>query len=112
MVVELKESKTKYCHNYFNVDSNNMKLLWTGIESIISIKNTHVNVINKLKDSNGNLITDSTAMANIFNKFFVNVADGVTKNIPRSLKSPLDYLENKAHILSSYLLQPHMKYLI
>ena len=72
-----------------------MRLLWTGIKSIISIKNTHVSVISKLKDSNGNLITDSTAMANIFNNFFVNVADGVTKNIPRSPKSPLDYLENK-----------------
>ena len=26
-----------------------MKLLWTGIKSIISLKNSHVNVINKLK---------------------------------------------------------------
>ena len=95
VVVELKESKSKYFHNYFNVNINNMKLLWTGIKSIISTKNTHVNVINKLKDTNGNLITDSTAMANIFNNFFVNVADGVTKNIPRSPKSPLDYLGNK-----------------
>ena len=72
-----------------------MKLLWTGIKSIISIKSSHVNVINKLKDANGNLITDSTAMANIFNNFFVNLADGVTKNIPRSPKSPLDYLDNR-----------------
>ena len=69
--------------------------MWTGIKSISSTKNTHVNVINKLKDTKGNLITDSTAMANIFNNFFVNAADGVTKNMPRSPKSPLDYLENK-----------------
>ena len=57
-MVELQKSKTKYFHNYFNVNSNNMKLLWTGIKSIISIKNCHVNVINKIKDSNGNVMTD------------------------------------------------------
>ena len=72
-----------------------MKLLCTGIKSIISIKNCHVNVINKIKDSNGNVMTDSTAMANVFNNFFVNVADGVAKNIPRSQKSPMDYLDIK-----------------
>ena len=34
-------------------------------------------------------------MATIFNDFFVNVADGVSKRIPRSPKSPLDYLHNQ-----------------
>ena len=89
----IKEHKRTYFHNYFNVNSNNMKLLWNGIKSIISIENSHVNVINKLKDANGNLTTDSATMANIFNNFFVNVANGVTKSIPRSPKSPLDYLD-------------------
>ena len=95
VAVELKEHKKKYFQNYFNVNTNNMKLLWTGIKSIISIKSSHVNVMNKLKDTNGNLITDSTAIANIYNNYFVNLADGVTKNIPRSPKSPLDYLDNR-----------------
>ena len=93
---ELKESKTKYFHNYFNENRNNMKLLWTGIKSIISIKNSRVNVINKVKDANGNTTTDSATMATIFNDFFVNVADGVTKVIPRSPKSPLDYLDKES----------------
>ena len=72
-----------------------MKLLWSGIKSIISIKSSPVNVINKLKDANGNLTTDSATMATIFNNLFVNVAYGVTKRIPRSPKSPLDYLDNE-----------------
>ena len=84
--MDLKESKTKYFHKYFTINSNNMKLLWTGIRSIISIKNNHANVVNKPKDINGNLTTNSTAMANTLNTFFVKVADGVTKNIPRFLK--------------------------
>ena len=50
VVAELKESKTAHFHNYFKVNSTNMKLLWTGIKSIISTKNSHGNVINKLKD--------------------------------------------------------------
>ena len=43
--------------------------------------------------TNGNLMTDSALMANMFNNSFVHVADGVTKSIPRSKKSPLDYLD-------------------
>ena len=34
-------------------------------------------------------------MATIFDNFFVNVADGVTKRIPRFPKSPSDYLDNE-----------------
>ena len=34
-------------------------------------------------------------MAKIFNDFFVNIADNITKKIPRSKKSPMDHLSNK-----------------
>ena len=71
-----------------------MKLLWTGIKSFINIKSSRVNVVNKLKDTKGNLTTDSINVTNIFNNFFVRVADGITKRIPRPPKSPLDYLVN------------------
>ena len=33
-------------------------------------------------------------MANIFNKFFVNVGPNIEKSIPRIRKAPLDYLKN------------------
>ena len=69
VAIELKKSKTINFHNYFNENSKNMKLLWTGIKSIICIKNSRVNVINKLKDANGNLRTDSAKMATTFNNF-------------------------------------------
>ena len=88
VAIELKDSKANYFHNCFEENSKNMKLLWSGIKSIISIKSSRVNVINKLKDANGNLTTDSATMATIFNNFFVNVADGVTKIIP-GLQNPL-----------------------
>ena len=34
-------------------------------------------------------------MSNIFNDFYVNVADGITRIIPLSPKSPLEYLSNR-----------------
>ena len=43
-------------------------------------------------------------MANIFNKFFVNVSKKITSAIPRTRKSPLDYLKHsngKSFFLSS-----------
>ena len=82
-----------------------MKLLWTGIKSIISLKNSQVNIISKIKDANGNLTADSLTMANISNNFFVNVADDITKKTPRSKKSPMDYLSNKNPHSFSY--SPH-----
>ncbi len=69
-----------------------MKHLWSGINTFISNKNSIVNVISELKDVNGNITTDSTVIANTFNKFFVNVGNNVTKTIPRTMKSPMDYL--------------------
>ena len=67
VATELKESKTACFHTYFEVNSTNMKLLWTDIKSISSTKNSHRSVIIKLKDGNGNLTTDSASMAKIFN---------------------------------------------
>ena len=34
-------------------------------------------------------------MSNIFNDFYVNVADGITRTIPLTPKSPLDYLSDR-----------------
>lgn len=94
--VSLNESKANYFYNYFQQNSNNMKQLWSGIKSVVSIKQANkINVVNKLKDANGNTTSDPAVIANIFNKFFVNVAHDITKNIPRSNKSPLEFMGNR-----------------
>ena len=47
----LRESKASYFYNYFKKNSNNMKQLWSGLKSVISIRQlSNINVINKLKD--------------------------------------------------------------
>ena len=104
VTVLLKESKTNYFNNYFNVNSNNMKLLWSGIKSIVNQKNTNSNLISKLKDKNGNITTDSTVIADTFNDFFVNVASNISKKVPRTMKSPLDFLKNR--IGTSFFISP------
>ena len=40
VAVLLKESKTNYFHNFFHRNGNNMKLLWSGLKSIISNNNS------------------------------------------------------------------------
>ena len=92
---ELKESKARYFHNYFSTNSQNMKNLWAGIKTIISHKSSTSSSINKIKGKDGNVTSDPSKMSNIFNDFYVNVADGITKTIPLTPKSPLDYLSNR-----------------
>ena len=92
---ELKESKAKYFHNYFSVNSQNMKKIWSGIKTIISHKSSTSSSISKIKGKDGNLTSDPSKMSNIFNDFYVNVADGITKSIPLIPKSPLEYLSNR-----------------
>ena len=96
VTVTIKESKACYFYNYFQKNSDSMKQLWSGTKSVVSIRESNnVNIINKLKDSIGNITSDPVVIANIFNKFFVNVSHDITKNISQSNKSPLDYLVDK-----------------
>ena len=81
-----------------------MKKLWSGIKTIISHKSSTSSSINKIKGKNGNVTSDPFEMSNVFNNFYVNVADGITKTIPLSPKSPIDYLSNRT--CSSLFLTP------
>ena len=70
---------------------------WSGIKPALSIrKSSNVKVISKLKDSDGNITSDPTAITNIFNRFYVNVSRDITKNLPRSNKSPVTFMGDRA----------------
>ena len=43
-------------------------------------------------------------MANVFNNFFVSVSTQVYSEIPRTKKSPLDYLKNRS--MNSFFISP------
>ena len=63
---------------------------------IIMIKKSDVNIISdvilKLKDSNGDVSSDPGAIANVFDKCFVNISHKVTKSIPSSKHSPTCFM--------------------
>ena len=93
VATELKRSKIQYFQDYFSSNISNAKKLWSGIKSIISNKNQISNKINGIRDKNGNMISNSEEISNVFNNYFVNVADNIEKAIPRTSKSPMDYLK-------------------
>ena len=54
---EIRENKKNYYHRYFDEHKNNMKMLWKGIKSIISIKTGSFDSVRFLKDENGSRIS-------------------------------------------------------
>ena len=81
-----------------------MKKLWSGIKSIINIKNNRLHTISQIVH-NGQVINKLTEMANVFNHYFVNIASKIDDGISQTRKSPLDYLGRKSEF-SSFFLSP------
>ena len=80
-------------------------MLWSGIRSVINIKQSTLSGISQLiVDSNN--ITEPKEIASALNKYFVNVPLQINKDIPRSKKSPMDYFND--HVGNSFFLsEPH-----
>ena len=93
VVSEQPREKTRHFQNYFETHKTNIKMLWTGIKSIVNTKlKNQFSQISRLFD-NGKQINDPVKMANIFNHYFVNVGSCIDKSIsPRTEKPPMDYL--------------------
>ena len=95
VVAENRKSKASYFKNYFATYSGNMKMLWSGIKSIINAKKKSANLISSLTDKDGNSVNDSSKMAEMFNDFFTNISAKINDSIPHTKKSSLDYLTNR-----------------
>ena len=91
VVNELKTSRISYYTQYFTGHKNNMKMLWSGIRSIINVKNNRLNNISQIVQ-NGKVIKNPQDIAQAFDQYFVNIAQNIDKEIPRTRKCPLDYL--------------------
>ena len=85
-----------------------MKMLWTGIRSIINIKSKQFYNISQLIQ-NGEIVQNSKEIAKIFNNYFVNIAGKIDSEIPRTRKSPLNYLGDKLEKSFFFLLQILLK---
>ena len=103
VVNELKASRAAYHQRYFQSHKENMKRLWSGIRSIINIKQNYGFQVSPLMVE-GSQINDLQKIASAFNQYFANVPKQVDKKIPGTMKSPMDYLTNR--IGNSFLLKP------
>ena len=103
VVSELRSSRVNYYNKYFTEHHSNMKMLCTGIRSIINIKSRKFCNFSQLVQ-NGETVQNPKDIATILNKYFVNIAGKIDAEIPRTRKSPLDYLGRK--IDSSFFLSP------
>ena len=71
-------SKQKYYGRYFTKNAKNFKRVWQGINQIVSSKPTigHEDIF---IDNDGNIVTDQKKVANIFSRYYANVANNLLK---------------------------------
>ena len=67
------KSKTNYYKNYFESNWNNMKKIWTGTKSFLTIKNISVDIPKSIS-VDGTNISNPIAISNVFNSCFSSVA--------------------------------------
>ena len=72
VIYATRKSRSSYYQDYFMSNQNNTRKLWTGIKSIVKIKQKSIVQISQLY-RNGEFIKDPKSVANVFNNFFVNV---------------------------------------
>ena len=68
--------------------------LWTGIRSILSVKNKG-SIQSIISNIDNETITDGEIISNHFNKFFSSVAGNVVKKIPNTTKTFDSSLNNE-----------------
>ena len=72
----MKESKRSHFENYFKNNLSHLQSTWKGIKNLITLKEL-ANVDTSNFFYNGRCLTESKAIANAFNKYFVNVATDI-----------------------------------
>ena len=78
-----------YFQRKFTECSNNCRDAWKTLISLIRCKKTSTDVT---LNHNGSSISDPSAIAEIFNDYFSNIATNLDSDIPRSNISPLYFL--------------------
>ena len=99
----LKQGKTNYFNHYFESNQNSIENTWTGIKSIINIKDFSAD-IPKSPLVDGDTISNPLAISNIFNNYFSSIAGKTKLNISFSLKHFSDFRKNRSNI--SFFISP------
>ena len=86
-LVSVKVITCIYYHTYFELNINNMKRTWKGINILINRKKKSDTVITSSKCLNDNSITpDPTEIPDILNKHFASIGHKLGSKIPTSVE--------------------------
>nr|CAI5822904.1 unnamed protein product [Callosobruchus analis] len=97
----IKVTKNNYYINKLNTSQNNYKKTWNIINEISNGNKAEKKQINQIS-LDGTMILNPEEIASSFNKFFINIADELTSNIPHSTDSSIPRQKN----IHSFYLQP------
>ena len=75
----MKKSKQAYYDRYFERNWNNIKNMWKGIKSLISLKTVASSIPIVLSLNNGDILTNPYDIANTFNNYFASIAETTKK---------------------------------
>ena len=82
----LQKLKANYYHREIFLAQGDGRKVWKTINQVLNRKqigpNDHEKIV--LRDENGEICSDQTKVANIFNEFYVNFAPDLAKTIPKS----------------------------
>ena len=93
---EKRQGKKEHNKAQFEKNKNKARDIWQGIRSLVNIKAPKTSSI-KLMDENGNLISDPTKIANIFDDYYSTIGEKVQKNIPNQTGDYRSYLSKLRH---------------
>jgi len=89
----LRKSKKQYYKIYFDKHLKNSKMIWSGVNSILH-RSTRQKIAEIFLNVNGKLVTNQKDVCTNLNRYFVNVADALSKKIPKPNTIFQDYLKN------------------
>ena len=90
----MRKAKKDYFNAFFEENQGNVKETWKGIRNLINISKKSPNNISKLV-VNGNATTNPKEMADIINKFYVNIGKSIEEKIPNGRKTFAHYLRDR-----------------
>ena len=89
----IRASKKFYYKSYFSEHQHNTKKTWRGIKELIGKRNkTLTNSISLI--GNKKIVTNQKDVTNIFNNYFVNVAENLSKDLGAPKSTVYKYLDN------------------
>ena len=99
----VRQSKSNYYRTFFDNNLKNSKMIWSGINSLISSRSKNKNK-NVTLDVDGHLTSDKKLIADSFNEYFTQIAEKIKEKLPPTKKSFKDFLDNPCQ--NSFFLSP------